>query len=38
VETIATAAMRCLHPWWLDDNTLEYDDPAGTGWLTRTTP
>jgi hypothetical protein len=30
-KVIATSISKLFHPRWLDDRTIEYDDPSGEG-------
>ena len=35
-QTIATAVAKCFNPRWLDDSTIEYNDPGGDDRITYT--
>jgi len=37
-ELVATSIAKCFRPRWIDENTLEYDDPAGIGRLLKELP
>jgi hypothetical protein len=37
-EQIATSITKKFEPKWIDENTLEYNNPNGTGRLTKQIP